>query len=151
MVLDWSMSIWTHAHIKIDIHGWVREVMIVNQTRNYDPNQSQQANKLQYYASPSNGHACYVLWCVGWKCGVIPFRLTIGFGRKPHITTQVGKLELITSFIATRGQVRKSNKSTMLVGFLGLPHELKSCWKVMSTTMMHLLMVNWRCQGHMKW
>jgi hypothetical protein len=74
-----------------------------------------------------------------------PSGLPLVFGRKLHITTQAGKLELITSFIAIGGLIRKSNKSTMLVGFLGLPHGLKSCWKVMSMTMMHLLMVNWRC------
>ncbi len=44
-----------------DIHGWVREVMKVNQIRNYDPSQSQQANRLHCYASPSNGRACYIL------------------------------------------------------------------------------------------
>jgi hypothetical protein len=56
-----------------------------------------------------------------------PLGLPLVCGRKLHITTQFGKLELITSFIAIGGQIRKSNKSTMLARFLGLPHELKSC------------------------
>jgi hypothetical protein len=41
-----------------------------------------------------------------------------------------------------RGQVGKSIKSIMLVGFLGIPYGFE-CWKVMSVTKMHLLMVNW--------
>jgi hypothetical protein len=74
-----------------------------------------------------------------------PSGLPLVFGRKLHIIAQIGKLELVTSFIVIRGQTWKSNRSTMLARFSNLPHGLKSCWNVMSMSRMHLLMVNWRC------
>jgi hypothetical protein len=77
-----------------------------------------------------------------------PIGVTIDFSEETTYyrpSWQIGnshKASLPMRFI--RGQIGKSIKSTMLVGFSGLPHGFELL-EVMSMTKMHFLMVNWRC------
>jgi hypothetical protein len=81
---------------------------------------------------------CYVLWCVGWRCNVVP---PIDFWEEIacyRLGWQIGisyEASLLVRFI--RGQIGKSNKSFMLVEFSSLPHGLELL-EDMSMTKMQL-------------
>jgi len=97
MVLDWPMSILTHAHIKIltSMGGLKKARGLTKQEIVIQVNPNKPTNYTIVWAWVVVTHVTSYDVLIG---GVVlyPLWVAIDFGRKPHTTIQVGIHELIT-------------------------------------------------------